>query len=129
MPPLRSISEVEVNSSPTRRKARSASSSAADRFIPSRGNMDLRISAFEVEKAVSEQPEVNASPAKEAYKRLLARHLFHGEASCNRVLPIGGSQCNLRHDGASSSSNCGGDSLRMLYNANVRNRLDGQQGG
>ena len=124
--PLRALDEVEVNSSPRSRRRsgssagnpspRTAALAGTDRFIPAR-RADANISAFEVEKACGTPegaPEVNASPAKEEYKRLLARNLFSGEA-CNRVLSFGCQSARAASEAASSSSEA---SLRMLYTRN-----------
>ena len=122
--PLRVLGTREVNTSPKhRRRSVSASprtlseASTRDRFIPARTSTSLSISSFEVEKAASSgeaAPEVNASPAKEEYKRLLARNLFSGEARNNRVLTFGCQSARAASEAASSS----GESLRMLYTRN-----------
>ena len=54
-------------------------SSLQDRFIPSRGVADARITCFEIAQAQTMPPQhqdMNASPAKEEYKRTLASKLF-----------------------------------------------------
>ena len=57
-----------------------------DRFIPQRSAMNMDISHFELTRAhQNENAGVNASPAKEEYKRELAANLFSGNAS-NKVL-------------------------------------------
>ena len=71
-----------------------ASQQHFDRFIPRRsvGADALGVSTFEIEKALTEgasaeqEPEMNASPAKEEYKKRLATNLFRGEPANNRVL-------------------------------------------
>eukprot|EP00316_Scyphosphaera_apsteinii_P008357 CAMPEP_0119346228 /NCGR_PEP_ID=MMETSP1333-20130426/107897_1 /TAXON_ID=418940 /ORGANISM="Scyphosphaera apsteinii, Strain RCC1455" /LENGTH=477 /DNA_ID=CAMNT_0007358727 /DNA_START=60 /DNA_END=1493 /DNA_ORIENTATION=- len=57
-----------------------------DRFIPQRSAMDLDVSHFELTRCCTdENAGVNASPAKEEYKKELALNLFAGNAS-NKVL-------------------------------------------
>ena len=141
MPPLSSITDVEMNGDRTPQCHRQMSEGegtqvTGDRHVPMRSAMDLEVSAFEVEQATSPgcgQPEVNASPAKEEYKRLLAKNLFRGQGSHNRILSFG---CAGSSGGSlpSSPSNVTGSgdevSLRLLY---ARNRMAGigtsQRGG
>lgn len=57
-----------------------------DRFIPQRSAMDLDVSHFELTRShQNENAGVNASPAKEEYKKELAANLFAGQAT-NKVL-------------------------------------------
>ena len=57
----------------------SAKKRCADRFIPNRSAMDLNVSHFELTRdADHENTDVNASPAKEEYKKKLAANLFDG---------------------------------------------------
>ena len=98
-----------------------------DRFIPARGAMDLTLSAYEVEKGAGassqREQEVNASPAKEEYKKRLACELFGVQSPSNRVLAFGARPQQGRDqlgERPSSSATHGGDgeSLRMLYTLN-----------
>ena len=61
---------------------------------------DLSVSGFEVEKGGSSSDErvqeVNASPAKEEYKKKLAAELFYGSPHDNRILNFGGSENAVR---------------------------------
>ena len=79
---------------------------------------DLSVSGFEVEKGGSSSDErvqeVNASPAKEEYKKKLAAELFYGSPYDNRVLNFGGSENAVRAAAAETEK----DSLRMLYTLN-----------
>jgi len=95
-----------------------------DRFIPSRGSMDMHVSAMEVERAycgAGHEQEVNASPAKEEYKKCLASNLFGGVPQNNRVLSFGSPRSPSSADGAiaalSTADGCE-DTLRMLYCVN-----------
>ena len=58
-----------------------------DRFIPNRAAMDISVSNFELtrDRENPENADVNASPAKEEYKKELAANLFAG-SSTNKVL-------------------------------------------
>lgn len=86
-----------------------------DRFIPSRSTIDMEVSAFEVETCCpgGEASEVNASPAKEEYKRRLAAELFRGGPANNRVLSFGRS-CEHPAERTPAKD----DTLRMLYTLN-----------
>ena len=79
---------------------------------------DLSVSGFEVEKGGSSSDErvqeVNASPAKEEYKKKLAAELFYGSPHDNRILNFGGSENAVRAAAAETEK----DSLRMLYTLN-----------
>ena len=83
-----------------------------DRFIPSRGVADAGITCFEIAQARELQPQqldMNASPAKEEYKRKLASKLFQDlSVHDNRILAFGGRQPQQNND----------PPLRVLYNAN-----------
>ena len=60
---------------------------AADRFIPQRSAMDLDVSHFELTRehgSNSENASVNASPAKEEYKKELAATLLQTERPTNK---------------------------------------------
>ena len=88
--------------------------------------MSMDISSFEVESSFSTglEQEVNASPAKEEYKKCLARNLFGGKPLNNRVLAIGArSPASTAAASASASNLLGesGNSLRLLYVANRNN--------
>ena len=125
---LRVLGTREVNTSPKSRRRMSASprtSETSDRFIPARSSRSTELAAFSIEKAASSgegAPEVNASPAKEEYKRLLARNLFSGEACNNRVLSFGCQSARAASGAASCSRE---DSLRMLF---TRNRTEVAKG-
>ena len=83
-----------------------------DRFIPHRPAMDLDVSHFEVTRGNSAQNEnagVNASPAKEEYKKELAANLFAGQSS-NKVLAYKTKAPKPAEDHQSS--------LRVLYTQN-----------
>lgn len=80
-----------VHKSTASRKSPECSSlshiSSCDRFIPNRSVMDPSISTYEIETSTQRAAlDVNASPAKEAYKKSLATHLFHGTPYNNPVL-------------------------------------------
>ena len=81
-----------------------------DRFIPQRSAMDIDVANFEITRAnnPSENAGVNASPAKEEYKKELAASLGHGAK--NKVLAFS-SKAHPPADGAQSS-------LRVLYTHN-----------
>ena len=131
------MTEVEVNISRRRRATPAAALTTLDRFVPRR-SIDLAISSFEVEKD-GLAAEEGASPAKEEYKRVLAKSLFRGKASNNRILSFGnGGGCGAAtasSEAPSSSAcstsmsktcgtnrcddSCDDDSFRMLY---ARNR-------
>ena len=81
-----------------------------DRFIPQRSAMDLEVSHFELTRFQNENAGVNASPAKEEYKKELAANLFAGSAR-NRVLTF--KPPFMRPQSESSKS-----SLRVLYTQN-----------
>ena len=106
MAPLQQLSSANgPRHSPDRRPS-------SDRFIPSRLAMDLSISSMEVERgAVADQPphELNASPAKEEYKRRLASNLFAGDPDNNRVLAFNSPPRKKKADA---------DTLRTIYTAN-----------
>ena len=57
--------------------------STADRFISNRSAMNYEVSNFEVMRGTgltdAENADVNASPAKEEYKKSLAAELFGGQ--------------------------------------------------
>ena len=62
-----------------------------DRFIPNRAVMDFEVSHFELTRpqargAGPENANVNASPAKEEYKKELAATLMHAAQPSNKVL-------------------------------------------
>ena len=66
----------------------SPSARSGDRFIPSRSAIDLSVSHFELthdSQNCAENAGVNASPAKEEYKKVLAANLFTGRPA-NKIL-------------------------------------------
>ena len=87
-------------------------SSLQDRFIPSRGVADARITCFEIAQAQTMPPQhqdMNASPAKEEYKRTLASKLFQDvPLHDQRILAFSGRQPQQSTE----------PPLRLLYNAN-----------
>ena len=87
-------------------------SSLQDRFIPSRGVAHARITCFEIAQAQALPPQhqdMNASPAKEEYKRKLASKLFQDVGMHDqRILTFGDRQPQHSAD----------PPLRLLYNAN-----------
>ena len=86
-------------------------SSLQDRFIPSRGVADARITCFEIAQAQlpPQHQDMNASPAKEEYKRKLASKLFQDvPLHDQRILAFSGRQPQQNTD----------PPLRLLYNAN-----------
>ena len=87
-------------------------SSLQDRFIPSRGVADARITCFEIAQAQALPPQhqdMNASPAKEEYKRTLASKLFQDvPLHDQRILAFSGRQPQQSTE----------PPLRLLYNAN-----------
>jgi hypothetical protein len=65
--------------------------SVGDRFIPNRAAMDLTVSNFELHFD-AENPAMDTSPARKAYKKQLARKLFDGEpGGSNSVINFHGS--------------------------------------
>ena len=68
-------------------KRSSGRATTGDRFIPNRAAMDISVSNFELtrDRENPENADVNASPAKEEYKKELAANLFAG-SSTNKVL-------------------------------------------
>ena len=78
---------------------------AADRFISPRSAMKYEVSFFEVMRGAA---HVDASPAKEEYKKALAAGLFGGRP-VNRILNY--REPEPRDEGEPSS-------LRVLYNQN-----------
>ena len=70
----------------TNKRAAKTPNSSGDRFIPARSAMDLSVSHFELTReSCLENADVNASPAKEEYKKVLAANLFPGRPA-NKVL-------------------------------------------
>uniref|UniRef100_A0A6S9SZY3 CDC20/Fizzy WD40 domain-containing protein n=1 Tax=Chrysotila carterae TaxID=13221 RepID=A0A6S9SZY3_CHRCT len=87
-----------------------ASRNQGDRFIPHRSAMDLDVSHFELTRSCqNENASVNASPAKEEYKKELAANLFAGNAS-NKVLAFKSKAPRPAEDHQNS--------LRVLYTQN-----------
>ena len=71
-----------------KRRTFNSASSSSDRFIPQRSAMDLDVSHFELtvpQHDRGEENRLNASPAKEEYKKELAQTLMQTPAS-NKVL-------------------------------------------
>jgi cell division cycle protein 20 (cofactor of APC complex) len=97
--------------SETPKPARTPSSRPhGDRFIPHRSAMDLDVSHFELTRAhQNENAGVNASPAKEEYKKELAANLFAGQAT-NKVLAF-----KAKAPAAPADHQ---NSLRVLYTQN-----------
>ena len=95
-----------------RQRRKPKPSSLQDRFIPSRGVADARITCFEIAQAQALPPQhqdMNASPAKEEYKRKLASKLFQDvPLHDQRILAFSGRQPQQNTD----------PPLRLLYNAN-----------
>jgi cell division cycle protein 20 (cofactor of APC complex) len=92
-----------------------------DRFIPQRSAMNMDVSHFEVMRLhQNENAGINASPAKEEYKRKLAANLFDGSSS-NKVFAFRHAPPPLTRtpSGAFDES-----SLRVLY---TQNRAAGMQ--
>jgi len=89
---------------------RSSSRVQGDRFIPNRSAMDLNVSNFELTRDNDpENADVNASPAKEEYKKELAANLFSGGAT-NKVLAFSNKAPKPAEDHQNS--------LRVLYSQN-----------
>jgi cell division cycle protein 20 (cofactor of APC complex) len=87
-----------------------ASRTQGDRFIPPRCAMDLDVSNFELTRSCqNENASVNASPAKEEYKKELAANLFAGSLS-NKVLAFKNKAPRPAEDHQNS--------LRVLYTQN-----------
>jgi len=81
-----------------------------DRFVPQRSAMDLDVSNFELTRGSRDgHGGVNASPAKEEYKKVLAAKLFGGSAT-NKVLSFNAKPPPPREDHQSS--------LRVLFTRN-----------
>ena len=99
------------------RGAGSSRSSGYDRFIPNRAAMDMTVSHFELTNhdLDPENPAANASPAKEAYKKQLARKLFDGE-------PGGSNSVFNFHGKAPKTSSDVEDTHRVLRSLYVQNR-------
>eukprot|EP00312_Isochrysidales_sp_CCMP1244_P037495 CAMPEP_0202744842 /NCGR_PEP_ID=MMETSP1388-20130828/6909_1 /ASSEMBLY_ACC=CAM_ASM_000864 /TAXON_ID=37098 /ORGANISM="Isochrysis sp, Strain CCMP1244" /LENGTH=144 /DNA_ID=CAMNT_0049411971 /DNA_START=17 /DNA_END=448 /DNA_ORIENTATION=+ len=94
----------------TRRGRTPASRPHGDRFIPQRSAMDMDVSHFELTRAREEEnATVNASPAKEEYKKALAANLFAGGAT-NKVLAF-------KHKAPAAPADHQ-NSLRVLYTQN-----------
>jgi cell division cycle protein 20 (cofactor of APC complex) len=88
--------------------------STADRFISNRSAMNYEVSNFEVMRGTgltdAENADVNASPAKEEYKKSLAAELFGGQPA-NKVLAFRDKAPTPLDEGEQSS-------LRVLYTQN-----------
>mmetsp|Transcript_13142 Transcript_13142/g.42157 ORF Transcript_13142/g.42157 Transcript_13142/m.42157 type:complete len:482 (-) Transcript_13142:218-1663(-) len=94
----------------TRRGRTPVSRPHGDRFIPQRSAMDMDVSHFELTRAREEEnATVNASPAKEEYKKALAANLFAGGAT-NKVLAF-------KHKAPAAPADHQ-NSLRVLYTQN-----------
>jgi len=93
-------------------KRRTSSSTQGDRFIPQRSAMDLDVSHFELTSQLNneENNKLNASPAKEEYKKELAQTLMMADAS-NKVLAF-------NHRPRPADSLADHSSLRTLYTQN-----------
>ena len=91
-----------------------------DRFIPDRGAMDVDRCSFQlIGDGADAGPSVNASPAKEEYKKELAHNLLAGPAG-GRVLPL-----------SSCAPPCRPPSpqLRLLYRSNQMREACGRTQG
>ena len=90
---------------------RSSGKYTGDRFIPNRSAMDINVSNFELtrDRENPENADVNASPAKEEYKKELAANLFAG-SSTNKVLAFS--------DKAPRPAEDHQNALRVLYSQN-----------
>ena len=77
-----------TTSTPTKRANANKTPTAGDRFIPQRSAMDFDVSNFQLTRgnANTENASVNASPAKEEYKKELAQTLMQTENPTNKVL-------------------------------------------
>ena len=80
-----------------------------DRFINCRRHLDLGKSTFESAPLAARELEVNASPAKEEYKRALAASLAEPAPSQSKVLHFGAA---VRRQGMRE------EPLRQLFNIN-----------
>lgn len=92
-------------------KRSSGRATTGDRFIPNRAAMDISVSNFELtrDRENPENVDVNASPAKEEYKKELAANLFAG-SSTNKVLAFS--------DKAPKPAEDHQNALRVLYSHN-----------
>jgi cell division cycle protein 20 (cofactor of APC complex) len=89
-----------------------SSRTQGDRFIPQRSAMDLDISHFELTRSNqnTENTDVNASPAKEEYKKELAQTLMQTAGATNKVLAFQNKAPKPAEDHQNS--------LRVLYTQN-----------
>ena len=92
-------------------KRSSGRATTGDRFIPNRAAMDISVSNFELtrDRENPENVDVNASPAKEEYKKELAANLSAG-SSTNKVLAFS--------DKAPKPAEDHQNALRVLYSHN-----------
>jgi len=98
------------SATPKRGRSPGSRSTHGDRFIPHRSAMDLDVSHFELTRSCqNENAGVNASPAKEEYKKELAANLFAGNAQ-NKVLAFQSKSPRPADDSQNS--------LRVLYTQN-----------
>ena len=108
--PTRSRADAPTTAPTPKRGRTPASRSQGDRFIPQRSAMDLDVSHFEITRTSgNENAGVNASPAKEEYKKELAANLFAGGAT-NKVLAFKNKAPKPTEDHQNS--------LRVLYTQN-----------
>ena len=108
--PTRSRADAPTTAPTPKRGRTPASRNPGDRFIPQRSAMDLDVSHFEITRTSgNENAGVNASPAKEEYKKELAANLFAGGAT-NKVLAFKNKAPKPTEDHQNS--------LRVLYTQN-----------
>ena len=108
--PTRSRADAPTTAPTPKRGRTPASRNPGDRFIPQRSAMDLDVSHFEITRTSgNENAGVNASPAKEEYKKELAANLFAGGAT-NKVLAFKNKAPKPAEDHQNS--------LRVLYTQN-----------
>eukprot|EP00966_Prymnesium_polylepis_P046934 1087633-Prymnesium_polylepis.1 len=101
-------------SSSKRGRTPGSRSAQADRFIPNRAAMDLDVSNFELTRKAlelnTENTDVNASPAKEEYKKELAQTLMQTNGPTSKVLAF--------RNKAPKPADAHQNSLRVLYTQN-----------
>ena len=104
--------QLSSSRSASKRGCTPSSRSNADRFIPNRSAMDLDVSHFELTRAGQnmENTDVNASPAKEEYKKELAQTLMQSHGGPSKVLAF--------KEKAPKPVEDHSNSLRVLYTQN-----------
>ena len=111
--PCKRSQPLNPKSSGKRDRRTPPSKSQGDRFIPQRSAMDFDVSNFELTRTSqgnTENTDVNASPAKEEYKKELAQTLMKTAGATNKVLAFKSKAPKPAEDHQNS--------LRVLYTQN-----------